>query len=382
MKRLAAACACCVMLASLCACSGTTIYSDRRELEDLELVRAVGIDFDGAMITITADTGVGIGESAPKIYRQKGPDLAAAIDLLKNEPVGKNTYFAHTEHIVISERAAVERLGGILDYVERSPDMRLNISLFIARGCSAQELIEGAAGEHSSACGMLDCLKEGVQRTFEGRVCTCGEAAASLAESGRALIMAVESVPTGDLSEGAAKRAIAPAGFAVVEDGAFAGFMAPEEVRGAVIFIGAAKSGSVTVGSGGESVSLGITASRAAARPVFEGGELIAAEIIIKTEANVAGAADGADVSSKAGRERIEESLAASQEAAVRAALEGAQRAGSDYLGLGRKLELRAPYRYRAAAASGWDGIFPRLELRYRSTASVKRTYDVADAAA
>ena len=103
MKRISAAVIALLLVLPLCACSGTSIYSARSEAQELELVRTTGIDSDGETVSVTVTTGVGIDNSAPRIYRGDGRSLAEAIDGLSKSATGRELNFSHNENLLMAK---------------------------------------------------------------------------------------------------------------------------------------------------------------------------------------------------------------------------------------------------------------------------------------
>ena len=111
-----------------------TIASNHREVEQLELIRTVGVDVaEDGNVTVTAGTGSRAAGGAPSFFQSTGSTVATAINDMQRLPLGKEALFAHTAHFILSRSAAETELRDCLDYIQRSPDMRLDTDIFILR---------------------------------------------------------------------------------------------------------------------------------------------------------------------------------------------------------------------------------------------------------
>ena len=105
LKRICAAVCCAVQLLCLSGCAGTTIFSDFHEIEKIEIIRTLGIDVGEEGVCLTADSGVGLNGTPPRLYHQQAPTLAAAVSILENTYPDRQPFFTHAENLLIGEEA-------------------------------------------------------------------------------------------------------------------------------------------------------------------------------------------------------------------------------------------------------------------------------------
>lgn len=117
-----------------------------RELNDLAIISAIGIDYDNNEFKLTAQvmnvksSNSGIAEEESLIYESTGPTIAKAI---RNFSIRypKNAYLGHLELIVINIEAAEQKLDEIFDYFIRSPEARSSSFVVIAKEQKANEIL-------------------------------------------------------------------------------------------------------------------------------------------------------------------------------------------------------------------------------------------------
>ncbi|MFF2457883.1 Ger(x)C family spore germination protein [Peribacillus simplex] len=136
---------------------GTTFTSgcwDKKELNEMAIVAAVGIDKnkEGKLVatfqTINPSNVAGAlqgggGTNPPiSIYRASGDNILEMDSNASNE-ISRDMYFAHANLIVIGEEIAKEEgINAIFDAFERSPEFRATTRIVIARGVKAREIVE------------------------------------------------------------------------------------------------------------------------------------------------------------------------------------------------------------------------------------------------
>ncbi|MBR5381066.1 MAG: hypothetical protein IK136_00430 [Oscillospiraceae bacterium] len=360
----------------LTGCSG--LYKKTRDEADLELVRTVGVDLGGdGGLTVTADTGLGAQGEPPSLYTASAATLGEAVESLRMKPECRDTFFAHTEHLLIGEEAAKAGLDGVLDFVIRSPELRLDTELFIVKGSGAGETMQTVGGERASASDELRFLKRYAARTGRSYTVECGEAAAELLLTGASLAPAVSLKASGDISEGGAGAAVDTAGLAVLRDARLAYFLTEEESRGAVILKDRFEGAMLSVpDEAGNEVTVRLLKAKTKLEPSYRDGKLERVLVRVSLTAGVVQTAGISSPGDRETREHIAGQTAAAEKAAVDAALRRAQETGIDFLGLGAALSRRDPVKF-SETKPAWEAVFPTLPVVTEVTCAVVRTYEL-----
>lgn len=134
-----------------------------RELTDLAIVKAIGIDIsDNGEILFTAivtDTSSKEKVNSGDVYTSKGNSVQeAARNMVDISP--KKLYIAHLETLVISEEIAKEHLENSLDFFIRDNEGSNTFYLFIANGHSAEEIINVINDEKVDMVSFLESTQK------------------------------------------------------------------------------------------------------------------------------------------------------------------------------------------------------------------------------
>ena len=108
-----------------------------QELRLFTIVTAMAIDCDdeGYIITVeSAGSQRGDGtDIKPQIFRGTGETISECLSDIQRQ-AGRYPYLRHTALVVLSERAAGEKLENILDYIINEHDVRLNTRIMMTKG--------------------------------------------------------------------------------------------------------------------------------------------------------------------------------------------------------------------------------------------------------
>ncbi len=121
---------------------------NRRELSDLSIAMALGVDKDGNDYLVTAQI-INPGEIATEMnttrtsvtsYSAKGSTVFEALrKLTKQSP--RKIYLAHTRTIVFGEDLAREGIAKALDFFSRDHEFRTDFYILVARGAKATDVL-------------------------------------------------------------------------------------------------------------------------------------------------------------------------------------------------------------------------------------------------
>ncbi|MED1205917.1 Ger(x)C family spore germination protein [Heyndrickxia acidicola] len=125
----------------------------RKELIDLAFVIAVGIDKtdDGQYLAsfqlvnpgnVAGSSLQGASQGLPvAVYQTKGRNMVEAARK-GADTVSRRLYFAHTNLVVIGEKAARDGINGIMDNLERDKEFRATTAVVIAKNGTAENVLE------------------------------------------------------------------------------------------------------------------------------------------------------------------------------------------------------------------------------------------------
>lgn len=385
MKRLLILPVC----AALClGCAGCgSIYSSYREVEQLQLIQTIGIDIrdEGTTLSISSgqggssgspgDSGGSGGSVSATTMSCTGSSLTGAMRSLQAFSTREDILYAHTQYAVLGEDTAVRGIGGVLDFISRAGQIRMNIGMFVLRGGTAEDLITRSAGPSSNITEILASLDRTASRDGTSHVFSCQDITRALAERGSALICAITPEETeGVIFSEAGELAAIPRGYGLLKGENLCGYITGETARGVNLLLAGGSLGSVEVDVG-RRVSLDVSTDKCTIEPVWQGGELAAIEVNCRLGCAVSEQADGAPLSV-----REYEALTGALSSKIRGwlldILELQRLHDADFLGLCDFIRASDPEKF-AAVANDWPAPLRSVEYRVFVQTDIARDYDL-----
>ena len=238
----------------LSGCSGGSIYTNYREVEQLTVIQTMGFDRSPDGITLSVSTGNSGGGSSENSSVTRMSATAGTISLAQDEmrdhSASEELFFAHSSYIVIGEDTAKQGISPYLDYISRSVSLREGTPLFIIAGDTAKALVLGAGGEDYDVTNVLRSLERNIDHRGDLHIFTAANITADLNRRGACLVTAIECVDAKELIEGADDDELTavPAGYAVIKNGKMAGILGLDAARGIAILRNELKSCYVELG--------------------------------------------------------------------------------------------------------------------------------------
>ena len=350
MRRLWAGALALALFLTGCRQAGALPYG--REIEDMELVRVLGVDLgteDGVAVT-----AAGAGEEEPSAAAARS--ISAAVLSLQGEG-SSYLYFGHVSQLLAGEELARRGLGEALDYVLRDVEMRLETALYLVRGGTAAQAITSSAAQ-GPAADRLEALAADAGLTAGSMPRTVKEVLADLERQGASFAPAV-------LADGA----LTAAGYGIIKEGVLAGWAEGEAARGVNLILGRVDADVVTVNGPDGAAVLRVVGATPTVRAVWSGGRLTGLEVSCRVDANLA---EGSPMPDRVALEALAGELARVEGERMTAALELAQTLDADYLGLRPAAALAAPW--QKGELLGETGL-AGLELRATVRAEIQRSY-------
>ncbi len=342
-----------LLLSGCAAPSLTGLLPYAREIEDMELVRTLGVDAAEEGVTVTAAAGGADGETGTA---SAGADTVSAAVLAMQVQGESYLYFGHVGQLLLGEDLARRGVEEALDYTLRDVEMRLETALYLVRDGTAAEALEGAEG---SAPDRLEALADGTGLSADTMTRSVKDVLADLADRGASFVPAL-----------AADGALTAAGYGILKDGALAAWAEGEAAKGINLILGRVDADVVDAAPPGQPpAALRVVGARSLVRPVYENGALAGLRVECTVEANLA---EGPSAVEEDRRQALEAALAEIERARIQAALDLASAQDADYLGLRRAAALLAPWRKTALLDGAGMG---ELTLTARVEAKIQRSY-------
>lgn len=384
---LAAVCA----LTLLSGCSGGSIYSNYRELEQLMVIQTMGFDTDGDDFELSVSSGSGSGggggggggggssggsqqSGASKVARlhAKAESLILAQNKIQDYSASEQLFFAHTSYIVLGSEAAEKSVTPFLDYIERSTILRLDTPLFVVNNDSASKLVLGAGGEDYDATSVLKSLERNLNLRGDCVVYSASEIVAAIDTNSCALICAIKCVNADEAIKDAKPEELTalPDGYAVIKNGRMIGHIPFDVARGVNILQNRVGPSAVEVYTDGKKATLQLDKCSCYIKPVFKNDELRGLDIKIKLSAALAEADSEADL------KKLQKALSDEAKRWVSEVLDSSIELSCDFAQLGSTLERSEPTKLAGAGRNLSDKL---SDIYYNVSvdASVDRSFDL-----
>lgn len=347
-----------------------------REIENMALMRTMGVDAEGrGGVAVTVSSGVqskGVNEGTqpPQVFSQKAQTVSGACLAMQSER-DSYLFYGHVGQLLLGEEQARRDVTEALDYVERDLEMRLDTEFYVVKGGGAGEAISAVATPDSAAVDRLEALEQDAGLTPATMPRTVKDVLAGLAQNGASFAPAISIAGSGE------EKALRPAGYAVFKEKALVGWAEGEAARGVNLIWGKTDADVLELAaSNGEKLALRLVSANTKVRPVFDGDNLVGLDLDCNVEANVAQAPDGLNLEQDGELERLRTALAAAIQRRVRQAVTVSQTLDADFLGLGKRAGLTAPWHWDAIQAQ-WEEKFIALPVTVRVQANIERGYDI-----
>ena len=358
MRRLAALGLAALQLVLLTGRGG--VRTNYREVEQLLVVQTLGLDGKEGGVTLTLAAK---GDSEQGVRRMKAPgsSVTAAMDRIRASIYEEELFCAHAERVLVGEKTAEAGLDSFLAWLERSPEMRLDLPLYVVRSDTAERAMLEVGDEQHGICDAMDTADRAARRRGDCGLTTAADILRDNARFGSALICALSLRPAAEQDEEAeGALTAAPSGYAVLRDGKLVRFLNAEQAIAAGILKNQPGLSEITVCDRfGRPAVIELTDGSSRIRPVWEGGALRGLQVEVQLRGSVAELSAGTSPpDTDELTARLEEKLAS----AVSAALQASRELRADYLGLASHVERADPARFRALTQDFPD-LLPELQL-------------------
>ena len=369
----------CVLL--LCGCSRSAgILSNYREIEQLRLIRVMGIDQLPEGVRVTVSSGEDEGSV---LMRQTGASVTQAVNNLQQYASDQELYYGHLAYLLLGEQEARQGLGHAADYAGRSSAIPMGAGLLIVRGGSAEELMLGSGSDEYCISSALRLLERVVLRQGQGRVFSLLEVERSLSEYGGAVALAVQAkslegaVEAGEDSAGV--TAIAD-GFAVLRrdrsssggvggqssafDGQLVTFIEAEDAACTLMLLEQMDSAALTLRMPEKgAVTAEVESCDIEYLPQWEGTCLTELDLEVNVRARVLEAGSGEALRMSEDKDALCAALSEYLTRSMAAVLDTERTSGVDFLGLRSKLR-RLDYRRFDGIQGGWESALRELHFK------------------
>ncbi len=360
---------------------------DRREINDLALVLATGIDRKGeetfelsvqlaipqALATGQQGTaggqGGGSGAKATTVETADGETIYDAMSRLQ-EKVPRRIFWGHNRIIVIGEEMAQEEISRHLDFFIRHPQPRLRTYLFISKGKASDVLNVFPALENSSAeaAQELTNMRFGLQVTIK-------EYLQMINGSGAAALPWLEIPPPEPEKGEKTSKTLWLNGSAIIKKDKMIGRIDDRVTRGLLWLRNEIELASITVPSeiGQGLITCQLLKSRTELVPEIKNGQW-AMTVKVDTYDDIVENRSNLNVGDPSVAKVVEKEIEKQIANRIQQALNQIQKEmQADAFGFAEAFHRKYPTEWEKAKER-WDEIFPEIDVKIISHAKLKRS--------
>lgn len=411
-------------------------FADYRETEHLLVIQTMGIDRESGGVRLSlAASSEGVG-NAPRVLTASGETVAEAMERIYDYSFEDEVFCYNVKNVLIGESAAEEGIEEFLGFICRSPEMRLDVPVFIVKGRSAEQIITDAGDDERGIADIMQNVQQKLKRRG-GTPFTGVDILRSLKRGGSALVCALsldeasEDVPdakeenttgqtggetTGQTGTDAAgqnggestgqdggeeksvfpKAASSPApsaepnakergqtaasaGYAVIRDGKLCRYIDVREAVAADMLLNRGGVHEIEVNDlYGSRVTLEVTNASSSFSPRWDGDTLTGQEVHISAQYSVLETFGHSELESAQYVDALTAALETELLSRAGAVLTATGDLKADFLALGSTVERSRPEKYRSMKAR-FPELLPGLEFQVTVSCRLKHTNDMKD---
>lgn len=361
------------------------LIPDREDVEDLEFIRVLGIDKqkDKVVLTATSKTAKSSGEGgAPEIV----PNLLISEgDTLFNTMSKMHTYskerpfLGMAEYIIVGEDGAKFGLRSLTDFIMRDHELRLNATMFVTKGESAEKVMKNVVKNKLILGDILESLEKRSgnyamsKRVYMYELCSMLDSKTS-----SPYLPCIQIINGVELEGDHVDSNIELMGLAVFKDDKLSYYLDGIETRAFNFIIGDIKSGVITVKDQvGQEVSLEIiTATRKIKTYINDG--IPSVDLTINMSSNLDEQWSAEDLTEEEALDLINTQQSEVIKEEVIKVINKAQQNNTDIFGFGDAIHRQHPGKWKNIEDK-WEELFPKIKINVNVKSIINRTYDMRE---
>lgn len=362
-----------------------SIYNNYKEIEELLVVQTMGLDEQGGGVRLSLASSAGSGGAQPRRLSASGDSITTAMEHIYNYSYEEQLFLSHVGQLIIGEDAAESGIEDYLDYVSRTPEMRLDMPMFIVREGSAEDAVMQVGDGKRGISEILESVEASSRRRGDSGIYTAADVLRDSMRWGSALICALECTestesPAGDGGDDSPMLTAAAAGYAVIREGRLCRYLTREQAIAVGFLRNQAGISDVSVtDKNGDLVVLEIDGGGSSIKPLWAGpGNLKGLEIEVEVLASVIEISGGGELNNAEYTDHLTARLEALISDYVSQTLQASKELKADFLGLASAVEQRSP-QYFDLLSREFPELLPELELDIHVSGHLRHTNDMRD---
>ena len=155
----------------------------------------MGLDREEGSVRVSMAAAAEASGNGPRRMSAAGGTVSTAIRRAYELSYEEEIFFSHVNHILIGEAAAEEDMDSFLDYLYQSPELRIDIPLYIVREGTAEQAVMEVGDGSRGISEVMQAVREIFATASNSLVFTVADTIRSLDRYGSALICAIRREP-------------------------------------------------------------------------------------------------------------------------------------------------------------------------------------------
>ncbi len=366
----------------------TTIYNNYKEIEQLLVIQTMGLDEQGGGVMLSLSSAAGSNGAQPRRLSASGDSITTAMERIYNYSYEEQLFLSHVGQLVIGEDAAEKGIDNYLGYISRTPEMRLDMPMFVVMGGTAEDAVMQVGDGKRGISEVLESVEVSSRRRGDSGIYTAADVLRDSMRWGSALICALECTEAsesadsgqGGSTEDAPRLTAAAQGFAVIREGKLCRYLTREQAIAVGLLRNDTGISDVQVRDKyGDLVVLEIDSGSSRVKPIWSAsGELKGLDVQVDVGASVIEISGQGQLQSAEYSDHLTAQLEALVSTYVTETLQASKELKADFLGLATAVEKHSPDNYRLLTRA-FPELLPELELSISVSGQLRHTNDMRD---
>ncbi len=313
--------------------------------------------------------------------------ISAAMERIRDYSYEEELFCPHIGRLLLGEKLCEEGIESTLGYICRSPELRLDMPLFVVRGGEASDAVMRVGSGDRGICDVMHIIEQDLKRRDAGGITTAAQILRDTARSGSSLICALKLGQASETTEApgteeaaepeAAGKSVAPLGYAILREGRLCRYLTDEQAIAVGLLTN--RPGKATIelqDRHGQAAVLELNGGGCKIRPVWEGDALKGVEIACSVRASLLERGGRGALNAEEDFDYLTARLESKLAGYLSSALQASKELKADYLCLGETLERADPAAWRALERDFID-LLPELELKITVSARLNQMNDM-----
>jgi len=357
------------------------LRNNYREVEQLLVVQTMGLDAEDGRMTVSL-AAEGDSERGPKLLRAGGVSVSAAMERIHSYSYEEELFCPHIGRLLLGEKAAEAGIENVLAYICRSPELRLDMPLFVVRGGTAEDAVMQVGGGQTGICEVMRTVEQSAKRRGESNLTTVAQVLRDTERGGSALICALDLSAASESEKGGEDEqkssvSAAPLGYAILREGRLCRYLTAEQGVAAGLLRNRPGTAALQLrDSHGNTAVLEITGGSSRIRPVWDEGELTGLRVQTQVQAKLLELGGRGALKGTQDTDYLTAQLEAQLARYLRDTLQAEKDLRADFLCLAECVERADPAAFRKQGRSFPD-LLPELELEISVSARLSQMNDM-----